>query len=453
MVERDFLGFINDKLLFGPTDRVLLAVSGGLDSVVMAALFHRTGLRFAIAHVNFGLRDDESDGDALFVQNIADHYGVPFHLTRFDTTAFAAGRGISIQMAARELRYNWFDQLIREHGYAGVATAHHQNDVLETMLLNLTRGTGLAGFHGIAARQGAVIRPLLFATRAQLAHYAETTGLVYREDRSNADDKYARNRIRHQVVPVLTDLNPGLWQTLPRTIDRLRAAETIVRAELDRRWQQLAEPTDTGVFLPVDVLRATPELAFSLAEWIKPFGFSDGQVSQILKVLNRQTGQVFQSATHRIVHDRLSTGRTGLLLDPLSAGPSPPEIVLKAWPSKPIQLTGRHVLTVGFINELTGFKAPADPAIACLDADKLDFPLTLRPWTLGDRFRPIGLNGHKLISDFLTDLKVPRPERERVTVLVSGTAIVWVIGYRIAHGYRVTADTKRVVRLAVQYQE
>ena len=165
MLERDFLGFINDKCLFTPADCILLAVSGGLDSIVMADLFHRTDQRFAIAHVNFGLRGTESADDAAFVQNCAKHYRVPFHLTHFDTTAVAAERGISIQMAARDLRYDWFAELIETYGYAAVATAHHQNDVLETLLLNLTRGTGLAGLHGIAARQGDVIRPVLFATR------------------------------------------------------------------------------------------------------------------------------------------------------------------------------------------------------------------------------------------------------------------------------------------------
>ena len=446
MLERDFLGFINGKRLFGPTDCVLLAVSGGLDSVVMADLFQRTGLRFAVAHVNFGLRGAESDGDADFVQNIAKQYGVPFHLTRFDTAAVAAQRGISIQMAARDGRYDWFAQLIREHGYAAVATAHHQNDVLETLLLNLTRGTGLAGLHGIADRQGDVIRPVLFATRAGLAAHAETHGLTFREDRSNADDAYARNRIRHHVVPVLTDLNPGLWQTLSRTVERLRAAETLVRAELDRSWQAVAEPHSAGTFLPTDKLLAQPELAFRLAEWLKPYGFATDQIGQMIESLGRQTGQVFSPPAHGpwvITHDRLPNGRAGLLLEPLPTALNY-EILLTEWPAAPVAVAGRFTLTVELFDKPADFRPTTDPNIACLDADRLTLPLTIRPWQSGDRFRPLGLSGHKLVSDLLNDLKLTRTEREQTAVLLSSREIAWIIGHRIDHRFRITGETKRI---------
>lgn len=298
MLERDFLGFINDNQLFGSIDRVLLAVSGGLDSIVMTALFHQIGQPFAIAHVNFGLRATESDADALFVQNKAEQYGVPFHLAHFDTAVLAAKRGVSIQMAARDLRYDWFSQLLQEHAYTCVATAHHQNDVLETILLNLTRGTGIAGLRGIAAKQKQIVRPLLFATRDQLAVYAETQKLTYREDSSNADDKYARNRIRHHVVPVLTDLNPGLWQSLPRTIERLQATETLVRAELERSWSEVVETLGNYKLLPTRKLLAQSELSFRLNEWLNPFGFTADQVEQMVRSLRQPVGQIFLSTTH-----------------------------------------------------------------------------------------------------------------------------------------------------------
>ena len=452
MLERDFLGFINEKRLCGPTDCILLAVSGGLDSVVMADLFQRTTRRFAIAHVNFGLRGEESDSDAGFVQNIANQYGVPFHLTHFDTATVAAERGISIQMAARDGRYDWFAQLLREHGYAAVATAHHQNDVLETLLLNLTRGTGLAGLHGIAPRQGNVVRPVLFATRDQLAAHAEAHSLTYREDRSNADDHYTRNRIRHHVVPVLTDLNPGLLQdTLPRTVERLRAAETLVRAELDRSWQVLAEPTKNGLFLPAENLLSQPELAFRLAEWLKPFGFTTDQTMQMIESLRRETGQVFQSTTYQVTHDRLPTGVTGLLLAPLSITPTY-EIVLTEWPNAPVDVAGLFTLTFETFDKPTDFAPSTNPAIACLDADRLTFPLTIRPWQLGDRFRPLGLNGSKLVSDLLNDLKLTRPARDQTAVLLSTDQITWVIARRIAHPFRIKSETKRIMKISVVNQ-
>ena len=448
MLERAFLAFINDNKLVAPTDRVLLAVSGGLDSVVMADLFHQISQPFAIAHVNFGLRGAESDADAVSVQNKAEHYGVPFHLTHFDTTAIAAERGISIQMAARELRYNWFAQLVEQEHYACIATAHHQNDVLETLLLNLTRGTGLAGLHGILARQNGVVRPLLFATRDELAVYAREGGLAYREDSSNADDKYARNRIRHHVVPVLTELNPGLWQTLPRTVERLRAAETIVRVELDRSWADVAEPQGGLFFLPADKLLTQTELVFRLAEWLKPFGFLTEQVAQMLESLARPTGQVFLSATHRVTHDRLPTGATGLLLEPLPNLPDY-ELTLTDWPDAPVNVADQFILTLEVFNKPADFHPSANPTIACFDADQFTFPLTIRRWRQSDRFRPLGLNGHKLVSDLLNDLKLSRPEREQTAVLLSGDRIAWVIGRRIDHRFRVTGQTARVARVNV----
>ena len=441
MVEQNFLAFINDNHLFNVTDRVLLAVSGGIDSVVMADLFQRVGQPFAIAHVNFGLRGAESDADAVFVQNKAESYGVPFHLIHFDTRAIAQERGLSIQVAARELRYDWFAELIQEHAYAGVATAHHQNDVLETLLLNLTRGTGLAGLHGIQARQNNVVRPLLFATRDRLVAYANEHRLTYREDSSNADDKYARNRIRHHVVPVLTDLNPGLWQTLPRTVERLRAAEVLMRAELDRSWQAIAEPFGMGTLLPTDKLLALPEPAFRLMEWLKPFGFTMEQTGQILASLTQPVGQVFLSPTHRVSHER-----SGLLLEPLSTQANY-EIILSDWPDAPIRIADRWTLTIDMFDKPTDFRPSANPNIACFDADRLVFPLTVRPWRQGDRLRPLGLNGHKLVSDLLNDLKLSRPEREQTAVLLSGQEIAWIIGRRIDHGFRLTSETKRICQI------
>lgn len=439
MLERDFLGFINANRLFGPADRVLLAVSGGLDSVVMAELFHQVNQPFAIAHVNFGLRGAESDADALFVQNKAEQYGVPFHLTGFKTTAIADERGISIQMAARELRYAWFAQLLQEHQYVCVATAHHQNDVLETVLLNLTRGTGIAGLHGIPARQNQVVRPLLFATRDQVAAYAEAQKLTYREDSSNADDKYARNRIRHHVVPVLTDLNPGFWQTFPRTIERLQAAETLVRTELNRSWEDVIELMGEQILIRLDKLLAQSEPAFRLAEWLKPMGFSADQVAQMLETLTQPVGQLFLSATHRITHER-----NGLLLEPLRMVPKY-EIRLTEWPNAPVDVAGQFTLAVNVVDNAADFRPDANPNVACLDADKLTFPVTIRPWRQGDRFRPLGMNGHKLVSDLLNDLKLSRSEREQTAVLLSGDQLAWVIGRRIDHRFRVTVTTRRVV--------
>jgi tRNA(Ile)-lysidine synthase len=453
MLEDDFLGFINDNHLFKPADRILLAISGGLDSMVMAELFHRVNQPFAMAHVNFGLRGAESDTDASFVQNKAREYGVPFHMVRVNTASVAAELGISIQMAARDLRYNWFIQLLHDYGYNAIATAHHLNDVLETLLLNLTRGTGLAGLHGILVKQhrtnldgtqsGLLVRPLLFATRDRLTAYLQERGLSFREDSSNKEDKYARNRIRHHVVPVLTELNSSLWQTLPRTVERLRAAERLVQTELDRSWESIVETKGDCVLMPADKLLAQSEVHFRLTEWLKPFGFSTGQVDQILQVITQETGQIFQSTTHRIIHER-----QGLLLEPLTES-ADYTITLMEWPEAVVAVADQFTLQFEQIQKVSDFSPPTDPVIACLDANRLTFPLTIRRWRQGDRFRPLGLNGNKLVSDLLNDLKLSRAEREQTAVLISGDEIAWVIGRRIAHAFRVTAETEQIYRISL----
>jgi len=444
MLERNFLEFINENRLFGSADRVLLAVSGGLDSVVMTHLFHQIRQPFAIAHVNFGLRGDESDADAHFVQNKAGEYGVPFHLTRFDTTAEADQRGISIQMAARDLRYDWFAQLVQQEGYACVATAHHQNDVLETLLLNLVRGTGLAGLHGIAVRQNTVVRPLWFATRDELETYAREQGLHWREDRSNAEDTYARNRLRHHVVPVLESLNPGLLHTVPHTVGRLRAAETLMREELERSWQAVADRRDDRILLKADALLNLSEPDFRLAEWLKPYGFSADQSARMGQALRNQPGQIFQSATYRITHER-----DGLLITPLSES-LVYSLSVETVPDGPVDVAGQFSLAFAVFDRPADFRPPADAATACFDADRLRWPLTVRPWQQGDRFRPLGLNGHKLVSDLLTDQKVSRPDRERTAVLLSDNQIAWVIGRRLDHRFRVTTETKRIMLVTIR---
>lgn len=451
MLEEGFLGYINDNQLFGPTDQVLLAVSGGIDSMAMAELFYQIKQPFAMAHVNFNLRGKESDADADFVKNKADEYEVPFHLIHFDTARIAADRGISIQMAARDLRYEWFAKLLEEHTYCCVATAHHKNDVLETLLLNITRGTGLAGLHGIAARQErpssyVLIRPLLFATRDEIAGYVQERSVLYREDRSNADDKYARNRIRHHVVPVLTDLNPGLWQTLPRSVERFRAAEVLVQAELERSWNEVAEQKKDKWFLPTVKLLEQRELFFRLSEWLKPFGFTYDQVGQVLVSLSSKVGQVFDSATYRITHDRFPDRQIGLVLEPIPLHHSY-ETVLTDWPATDVSLPGDGNLSFSLFTKPTDFRFPTDPNVACLDADQLRFPLLIRPWQQGDRFRPLGLSGQKLVSDLLNDRKVSRTDREKVAVLVADGNIVWVIGHRIGHPFRVTEKTVRIVQI------
>jgi tRNA(Ile)-lysidine synthase len=452
VLEQGFLAFINEHQLFREDQRVLITVSGGIDSVVLAHLMHGCGFTFAIAHVNFGLRGAESDADALLVKNRATTYGVPFHQTQFDTAAEAEKRGESIQLTARHLRYDWFQTLRREHGYAAIATAHHLNDVLETMLLNLTRGTGLAGLHGIPVKtEQGVVRPLWFATRAAIEAYAHEQQLIWRDDASNATDGYSRNRIRHQVVPALALINPGLLQTLPRTINQIRAAETILQAELDRSFAVCTESTTDGYIIDLQQLSQLPEPLYRLNQWLRPYGFTPDVLAQCWQGVDQtgvgtvKTGQVFLTATHQLTHHQ---GR--LWLRPRRGTPNTP-IYVSDWPNEPLDL-GRAGLLTATLQARTDWSGtwPTSPAEALFDADFLPFPWTFRPWKVGDRFRPLGMSGSKLVSDLLQEKHLSLPDREHVWVLESAGTICWVLGWRVAQAARVTDTSCQLVKFRLR---
>ena len=447
MLEQGFLAFINEYRLFTKDQHVLATVSGGVDSVVLAHLLHRCGFTFAIAHVNFGLRGTESNADAELVENKAADYGVPFHQIDFDTTAEAASRGESIQLTARQLRYDWFQTLKREQGYAAIATAHHLNDVLETMLLNLTRGTSLAGLHGIPVKtQQGLVRPLWFATRAAIEAYAHEQQLTWRDDASNATDAYSRNRIRHRVVPALEQINPGLLQTLPRTISQIRAAETILQAELDRSFAACTTPTPNGYSIDLQQLAQLQEPLYRLNQWLRPYGFTPDVLAQCWRGVDQRgvatvkTGQVFLTAAHQLTHHQ---GR--LWLRPRHSAPNTP-ILVSDWPTEPLDLGAAGQLTTTLVarDEWSGIW-PASPTEALLDADFLLFPWLIRPWKLGDRFRPLGMNGSKLVSDLLQENQLSLPDREHVWVLERAGTICWVLGLRMAYAARVTDASRQLV--------
>ena len=444
-----FLSFLNQKQVFGSSVRIpdsflLLTVSGGIDSVVLADLCHRAGIRFGVAHVNFGLRGSESDADEAFVRQLASTYGVPFHYTHFKTKEVAGEEGISVQMAARQLRYPWFEAVADEFGYDFVATAHHQNDVLETVLLNLVRGTGLAGLRGIPVRQGRIIRPLWFATRPQIYAYLQEQGLRWREDSSNIDDKYLRNHLRHKVIPNLEVMNPNFWGTFQRTIERIRATETLLNTELSRSWEAVADlSVPNQILISPTALLAMPEPAFRLAEWLRPYGFTSEQVWSMMKGLDQPPGQVYRSASHAVWHERL-----GLLLKPLWA-PSAVYVQWPGWPAGEVDVGGQLRLRFRLFDKPDDYHPSNDKQIACFDADTLAFPLIIRTWQLGDRFQPLGLRGRKLVSDLLNDSKVPTSERQQVCVLLAGEGIAWVVGYRIGHPYRIQSQTKQVLEVTL----
>jgi tRNA(Ile)-lysidine synthase len=431
---QQFLNHIAATRLLKPTDKILLSVSGGIDSMVMLYLFKAAGFHAGVAHCNYQLRGGESDGDMKFVAEKTEACGFPFHVRKFDTSAYANSKGISVQMAARELRYDWFKELTQEHSYTVIATAHHLNDALETILLNLAKGTGLDGLTGIPVKQQKIIRPLLFASREQITEFAHQHGITWREDSSNVSDYYQRNLIRNQVIPLLKQINPNLEGTFVDTLFRINAAREFARLYLKDFSVRNIYYDGKHVLIKKEEIVNKPFGAVVLWELLKDLGFNFDQCIELAKV--RQPGQTFHVERYDLVTDR-----NDFILTRKSSRSSAPVIISKGDVYAEDGSTG---LTFDIVNahEFTMVK---DENVALLDADKIAYPLTWRDWMDGDRFVPLGMTQNKKVSDFLVDEKVSLPEKGNVKVLESGGEIVWVVGRRIADGYKVTERTKRVM--------
>ena len=438
-----FLSFINKHNLIQPSQKVLLAVSGGMDSVVMCDLFSKAKIDFVIAHCNFGLRGEESNEDEMFVKKLSIKYKVPFMVTTFQTADFADTEKISTQMAARILRYEWFEKVRREQNCDFIATAHHQNDVLETVLLNLTKGTGIAGLHGIRIKNGNVIRPLLFAEKETIFDYVVENQIIWREDSSNESNKYQRNLIRNEVVPLLKQINPNLENTMQHTVERIAAVEDIFEQEIEMLRKQITWSDSQAVFVNYKAIQTLSQPVIKLSELLKPYHFTYQQSQDIFEAFDKESGRTFLSPTHTLVKDR-----TELVITSKS---------LQSFISQVVTIDNEELiidnlkLIIGKSFEKTeDFVVPTARKIACLDADKVRFPLQLRKWKEGDWFCPLGMNKKKLISDFLIDQKVPLNLKKDVYLLTSNGSIVWVMGMRIDDRFKVTEKTERVILLKIE---
>ncbi|MCU0419163.1 MAG: tRNA lysidine(34) synthetase TilS [Cyclobacteriaceae bacterium] len=415
--------------------RFVVAASGGLDSVVLAHLMHQTRQSFCVAHANFQLRGAAAEGDEAFVRQWAEARGIPFFSTRLATNNYAEETGLSIQMAARTLRYQWFEQVRAAHGYDFVATAHHLNDSIETVLLNWTRGASLEGLRGIPPIRDRVIRPLLFATRADIERYARQHDLAWREDATNHTDDYTRNRIRHHVVPVLKQINPGLEAAWPSRVNQLAGdlalIEQAVAAWKEAYWHEQVH----GVAIRKEGLRL-PGAASILFRLTRAFGFSWEQCEQVVRAAEGQPGKQFFSETHQLVTDRAA-----VLLAPQQAAHEPVVI-----PGEGTYQLGSLVLRVSYSADS---RSPAAPATAVVSADSVSFPICWRVWQPGDWLQPLGMTGRKKISDLLIDQKIPLVAKPNVTVLESEGRIVWVVGIRTDDRVKVRPDTRSVISFTV----
>lgn len=422
MYEHKITEYINHLRLFSVEDKVLVALSGGADSVALLRLLLSAGYSCEAAHCNFRLRGKESDRDEEFVRRLCREQQVELHVTHFDTEKIAEERHISIEMAARELRYDWFEELRKERRTAVTAVAHHRDDSVETILLNLIRGTGINGLLGIRPKNGFIVRPLLCMDRAEVVDYLKSIGQEYVTDSTNLQDDYTRNKIRLNLLPAMQEINPSVKESILATAEHLADAAAIYKKGIEEGKLRVSVPQG----IRIEALKREPAPETLLFEILHPLGFNAARVKDIYRAIDGQPGKVFTANGYRVLKDR------DLLWIEESKELTPPRLQMEELPYTP------------------DFIIPRDKDTACLDADKLRAPLTLRLWRQGDSFVPFGMKGTKKVSDYLTDRKFSRLRKERQWVLCCGEDIAWLVGERTDNRFRVEEETKRVVVIRVR---
>lgn len=435
---KDFESDFAKNAAFNKKQKFLLALSGGIDSVVLAHLMRKSGFTFALAHCNFRLRGRESNADEKFCRQLAKELGVEIFVKTFNTKDHIKTHKTSVQIAARELRYEWFGELLKKKGFDLVLTAHHTNDSLETLLINLLRGTGIKGLRGIPEKQGLTVRPLLNFTRAEIDAYAKGKNINYRSDTSNEDDKYARNFLRLNVIPLLRKINPTLENTFKRNIANFRQEADIVTDYLEERAADLITQTHDYIFIDKRKLKREKYQQSVINHLIGGYGFNDTSQKNILRSITEDgiSGKRFTSTTHALCVDRHD-----LVIKPLS-GKSIAEITFRSF----ADLKKQNDLKVSDVKK---FAVPMQNEFI-VKKSRLVFPMILRKKATGDKFRPFGMKGFKLLSDFLKDEKLNAFEKESCRVLENGNGdILWVAGYRSDDRYKVTPTDTGLIKLTL----
>ncbi|MBR2073092.1 MAG: tRNA lysidine(34) synthetase TilS [Alistipes sp.] len=436
-----FQEYVTREKLFSPKDKILLTVSGGVDSMVLMSLCVNSGYTVGVAHCNFSLRGAESDEDEILVQEHARKYGIECYNRRFDTVGEMERTGESMEMAARRLRYTWFAELCEEHGYTVIAVAHHIDDSIETFFINLLRGTGLRGLTGIHQQVGRVVRPLMFATRKEIVEYALHKHIPYREDSSNKTTKYLRNKIRLGLTPRIREINPRFPFIMSRNIERLMAAQRFIDGAIDHIYADAVSDDGGIITINIDRITDADTREFVIYEILSSrFGFKGDVVDGLCRALqNETTGRRFYSRSHVAYVDR------GNIVVAEVSDEDSCQVSVKQ--SQQRAYCGNAVLyfEVVDVDSLPTYNVADN--VALLDADKVAFPLTLRRWSEGDTFIPFGMTGRKKVSDFLIDGKISMAEKGRQFVLISGSEIAWLVGRRIADPFRITDQTERVLRI------
>ena len=428
--------YINRYNLVSEGERLILALSGGIDSMVLADLLLKTKIQFVAAHCNFHLRGEESNGDERFVSEFAKSKGIQCFVKRFETEKYAIERGISIEMAARDLRYAWFEELRQQLGYDKIAVAHHADDQAETFFINLLRGAGLRGLKGMQPKNGVIIRPLLWASREQIHQYAVENQITWREDHTNAESVYLRNKIRNQLLPVFDELQPEARQGLYKSLEHLSSENELYRVLLKEKLSQIVIQNAEIQSFPSFIFQLSTFNFQLLFEWLRQYGFNTDQCHFIFEAMETGIGNKYYSSTHQLV-----IGRNELQLSEIKPI-SKEEIQIEA---EEKEITSPIHLCISRFEKTADFVIDKSSDVALLDAYKFQFPLTLRHWRHGDRFHPLGMKGSKLLSDFFVDQKFTEAQKKNVFLLVSAdNQILWVIGHRIDDRFKITDATKSV---------
>ncbi len=441
MIEK-FVKTIDNNKLLEVKSKVLIAISGGIDSVVLLHLLHSRQYRLEAAHCNFKLRGAESDEDERFVIDYCRKLGVVLHSRSFDTKEFANNNKLSIQIAARELRYSWFGELMQEYGFDKLAVAHHFDDNLETLFINLLRGSGLQGVKGIPIKNGYIIRPLLQMSRKWILEYAKVHSLDFREDSSNSSTKYLRNKIRRKLIPVLMGMRPDSESTLAKSLEFLADDNDIFSSLIDEKRADIFEYRNDGIYVPHSKLIGLKPVKSWIYRLLRIFNFNRAGSDDIAEALfNKQSGKMFFSETHRLVNDR-----DFFIVNKIHDNADDEEVIIDKNCKEILQPL--H-LTFDTIVNKRGFIFAKDNTTAYFDFDRLSFPLYLRKWHKSDRFKPFGMKGSKLLSDFFIDNKLSVPEKEKARVLLSGDRVIWIAGMRAADCFKVTSNTRYILKVKI----
>jgi len=458
-----FLQYIKQQGLFSSKDKLLLAVSGGVDSVVLCELCQQAGFDFVIAHCNFQLRGNESDRDENFIKELGEKYSKEVLVKRFDTIGYSTEHKVSTQVAARELRYSWFYELLGASpnlptGQAGselqtpdlLLTAHHADDNIETVLMNFFKGTGIAGLRGILPKQGKIIRPLLNFRKSELLEFAQSNNLSWVEDSSNETDKYSRNYFRQQIIPLVQKIYPKADENMLDNIQRFSDTELLYQQAIHQHKKKLLEIKGNEIHIPVLKLQKSEPLYSIVYEIIKEYNFTSHQTNEVLGLLNSESGKYVQSHTHRVIRNR-----NWLIIAPVATEYA--DTILIEDGTTSIQAAGfrlefSKLSTPDLPTGQAGSELRTHDSIARLDIKQINFPLLLRKWKAGDYFYPLGMKKKKKLSRFFIDQKLSKTEKENIWVLESDKKILWVIGHRIDDRFKITDQTMDVLHVTCQHE-